>query len=61
MPMKKKILLGVAGVLAGVAAVENCKKIAGIAKMMKDIHNFGSEQRCVHFVKEEKDGEQELY
>ena len=57
--MKKKILLGVAGVLAG--AVENCKKIAGIAKMMKDIHNFGSEQRCVHFVKEEKDGEQELY
>ena len=59
--MKKKILLGVAGVLAGVAAIENCKKIAGIAKMMKDIHNFGSELCCVHFVKEEKDGEQELY
>ena len=59
--MKKKILLGVASVLAGVVAVENCKKIAGIAKMMKDIHNFGSEQRCFHFVKEEKDGEQELY
>lgn len=59
--MKKKILLGVAGVLAGVAAVENCREIAEIAKMMKDIHNFGSEQRCVHFVKEEKDGEQELY
>ena len=59
--MKKKILLGVAGVLAGAVAVENCKKIAGIAKMMKDTHNFGSEQRCVHFVKEEKDGEQELY
>lgn len=59
--MKKKILLGVAGVLAGAVAVENCKKIAGIAKMMKDIHNFDSEQRCVHFVKEEKDGEQELY
>lgn len=59
--MKKKILLGVAGVLAGVATVETCKEIAEIVKMMKDIHNFGSEQRCVHFVKEEKDGEQELY
>lgn len=57
----KKILLGVASVLAGVATVETCKEIAGIVKRMKDIHNFGSEQRCVHFVKEEKDGEQELY
>lgn len=61
MRMKKKVLFGVAGILAGITAVETCKELVGIAKMLKDIHKFGSEQRCVHFVKEEKDGHQELY